>query len=154
MTGATEPSKPLDLPDWLSKPHRHPDYCDPCCDDSEAVIKWNLQHVGLLEKLAQDQADEIRRLRSELEARVPPPSPAPLEWTRDKPTREGLYWFRENPQAGGTVYPVRRMDSVGKLYVLTYGGSMILMEKTEPTDEWAGPIPEPTPSNIAAKGQP
>lgn len=39
------------LPEWVAKPHAHPDYCDICCGDSEAVIKWQSQYIELLRKL-------------------------------------------------------------------------------------------------------
>lgn len=75
-------------------------------------------------------------------------APAPLTWTREAPTKPGWYWMRQHNAVTGPYVSV----------VLVYLAGGFLY--TEPYDdysppprvsdwrpcEWAGPIPEPLPS--------
>lgn len=58
------------LPAWFSKPQTHPDFCDICCDDSEALIKWQSQLIELLKELVLESVAK------------PAPSPQAMELVR------------------------------------------------------------------------
>ena len=143
MTSDKSPTSP-GLPEWFAKPHRHPDYCDPCCDDVDAIIKWKIEHVELLEKLVKDLA-----ARS-----IPAPSPVEgqretgLVWTTAKPTVDGDYQFRYGPHHPRVFVAVEKVERYG-------GGMFVWNERNECHEaiggdtwngEWAGPIPQPSPT--------
>ncbi len=81
-------------------------------------------------------AGEVRRLR------------APgLEWTREKPTREGFYWVRPLRDPGAySIEEVARIDGVLKitdLYASEPRFNNWKWMSAPDGREWAGPIPEP-----------
>lgn len=73
-------------------------------------------------------------------------APAPLTWTSEKPKVAGWYWMQPKGGAGCIVDVDRYNDTLA--IDRGWGYDPIADDM-----EWAGPIPEPTPSNIAAKGQ-
>jgi len=71
----------------------------------------------------------------------PPPSPlvpAPLVWTKEKPTRAGWYWYRNMGERNiGDVY----MAVWGFVAHLSGSGHPVAVKGLD--GEWAGPIPPP-----------
>ena len=60
-----------------------------------------------------------------------------MEWTKDKPKKEGWYWRRD---VLDPIWP----DEI--VWIISHKNSTLCIEETEPewdNYEWAGPIPEP-----------
>ena len=57
--------------------------------------------------------------------------PRPLRWTKEPPTEQGWYWFR-NLSAKGTKYLPQIVNTIE-----------FKERNSHPDDEWAGPIQEP-----------
>lgn len=66
---------------------------------------------------------------------------SPLLWKRDRPTREGYYWYRES---GRGLHDVVRVYSRSGSEVLRATGAFFEQHVVGMMDgEWAGPLPYP-----------
>ena len=54
-----------------------------------------------------------------------------MEWTAEKPTIPGWYWWRMSPHARESVIQITHMDMMYNYYPLCREG------------EWAGPVSQP-----------
>jgi hypothetical protein len=77
-------------------------------------------------------------------AQVAPAAPAPLVWTREKPSAEGFYWVRHDLSEASIV---EISEIAGVWYVFDTEHSEQHLSKFNPEYQWAGPIaaPEVTP---------
>lgn len=99
-------------------------------DRLEANAEWGVREVG-----AKDA--EIERLRAELTAR-----PAPLAWTRKKPTVPGWYSWRIGRGYRRWIYEIESYDSKGLMVAFTINSPSPVPIFDH--GEWSGPIPEPS----------
>jgi hypothetical protein len=107
------------LPAWFAKPQVHPEFCDICCDDTEAVIKWQSRHVALLTQLVLDLAKSMESRGAE----GPAPGVDPAIVTQEK---------------GWNGMPVRVLVSNGTTQEWYYC-------QGHPMAQVADPAPEVTP---------
>ena len=75
-----------------------------------------------------------------------------MKWTKEKPTKEGWYWFRHQivlPEGCEIVKVYDRFFITGKGKKCVLGSHMgfvledLYCDEDIPYAEWAGPIPEP-----------
>ena len=67
--------------------------------------------------------------------------PRRLRWTKERPTEEGVYWYRDEFLTPFTLTRVfRDREKKMKVYGVRIIGTLNLYEMP---GEWAGPIPEP-----------
>ena len=92
-------------------------------------------------RLLESIPELVKRLRSI-------PAPAPLVWTKEKPTEDGDYQFRYGPHHPRVFVAVEKVERYG-------GGMFVWNERNECHEaiggdtwngEWAGPIPQPSPT--------
>jgi hypothetical protein len=103
----------------------------------ECWVRFNPSGTMDADKGFRPGKEWVRMVEALVEGSQPP---APLAWSREKPTREGWYWLRLPGAAKQVEFIMRDHENeVSKWYV---EGA----EEWEPIldgREWAGPIPEP-----------
>lgn len=71
-----------------------------------------------------------------------------MEWTTEKPTKPGWYWWRAQqpdwPPEMCLVFNDSRKNKLIALFSNNNDCETVQMDEFEHTPLWAGPIPEPT----------